>query len=714
MLISCKSSIIQVTVHARGAVVTRRVEAADAPASPDGDIDLVVPSITLLAEGGSVRATVRESKRLVASVQTAIVLPEAPVNLGVPAARVRDLGHRLARLRAEDNMLVERRRVLGEMPLAPRIRSRDRDGRPKDAIAARVQDAIACADLLAQLSAEIDARRLALNDEIRRVKIELEGARVADAQSSTQDRAGDEVPTRSVTVRLGGTGPIGMLDITYVIPAARWWPVYTLRIEDGGKRAAWWFEAAVAQLSGENWTGVPLAFSTADVLYDARLPELASLRFGRAQNPVRRAYRPPPPGLERMFEGYDASFASLDGGRTETRAVTLRPQMQKYAPAKFSTVRDTGPFDEEGGDEDLEMTRTMMPKSYAASPPAVGAPPGAPQAAPERDVLFTSQGPASTRSSMASFGAAAGMLGEAVLASVVARGGGGAAYAEAPIPEPEIEPSDAWLDFDALALAPVGDFNHRGHLVPSAEPIAERATRDAVSRIGMVAEPLGACDPLSSRGMFDHRYEAGGRAEVPSDGRIHRLMVAQAEATPQLRWRTAPRELPDVFREAELTNPFGTPLLSGPVDVYAEGSLITTTQIHHVDRGGKITVGMGVDDRLRVARNVRSEEESAGLLGGSIAVVHTVTIDLTSSLGREATVEVVDRIPVTDDKAVEIKIVSMRPESEKYDQVDRDAPIRGGMRWRVALPPGGKSKVELVYRLIFASKHEIMGGNRRD
>ena len=41
---------------------------------------------------------------------------------------------------------------------------------------------------------------------------------------------------------------------------------------------------------------------------------------------------------------------------------------------------------------------------------------------------------------------------------------------------------------------------------------------------------------------------------------------------------------------------------------------------------------MGVEDRLRVARNVRAEEENAGLLGGSIAITHAVTIDLTSSL----------------------------------------------------------------------------------
>src|SRR6185436_7705777 len=38
------------------------------------------------------------------------------------------------------------------------------------------------------------------------------------------------------------------------------------------------------------------------------LPELPSLRFGRAQAPPRRAYRPAPEGLELMFAGYDRVF----------------------------------------------------------------------------------------------------------------------------------------------------------------------------------------------------------------------------------------------------------------------------------------------------------------------------------------------------------------------------------------------------------------------
>jgi hypothetical protein len=133
-----------------------------------------------------------------------------------------------------------------------------------------------------------------------------------------------------------------------------------------------------------------------------------------------------------------------------------------------------------------------------------------------------------------------------------------------------------------------------------------------------------------------------------------------------------------------------------------------------VDRGGSLRIGMGVEDRVRVARNVRAEEESAGLLGGSTAMTHTVTLEIQSALGQPAQLEVFDRWPTTEDKNVTLELVYEKPPHTPYDQADRGAPIRKGMKWRLSLPPGGKANIEYQYRIVFSAKSELVGGNRRD
>ena len=229
----------------------------------------------------------------------------------------------------------------------------------------------------------------------------------------------------------------------------------------------------------------------------------------------------------------------------------------------------------------------------------------------------------------------------------------------------------------------------------------------------MAGPPL-THDPLEARGRFDHRYDAEAAADVPASGRPHRVGVASAEGPSTPRFVAVPREVAEVFREAEIQNPFGAPLLSGPVDVFLDGALLTTAPLSFVDRAGWIRLGLGVEERLRVARNARVEEGTAGLLGGSAVVDHAITVDLASSLGRKVTVEVLERVPVSDDKDVEVKTTYARPDPERYTQADRGPPLRKGLRFAVDVPAGGKAKVELGYRVTLPSKNEIVGGNRRE
>ncbi|MCC6558038.1 MAG: DUF4139 domain-containing protein, partial [Polyangiaceae bacterium] len=280
-----------------------------------------------------------------------------------------------------------------------------------------------------------------------------------------------------------------------------------------------------------------------------------------------------------------------------------------------------------------------------------------------------------------------------------------------------IEPADAWLDFDALRLAGAEERGRRGRLARGLGEGEGRGRREA-ERAGAAIErlppPPRAVDPRASRGHFDHLYTASAAADVPSSGRPHRVAVASAEGPATARFVTVPREVAEVYREAEVKNPFDAPLLAGPVDVFVDGALAAQPSISYVDRGGVFRAGLGVEDRLRVARNARVEESSAGLLGGGLAVEHEVTIDISSSLGQPAAVEVIDRIPVTDDKDLEIKLVASQPKAQPYTQAELGAPVRKGLRWSIDVPAGGKAAVSFTYRLNLSARNEVVGGNRRE
>ena len=734
--ISCPSKITHVTVHARGALVRRQVAVPES--LPAGDVELLIDDITPLAEPGSVRAAAPAGSRPIIAVQSALIVPATALAVGPSEARVHELEGLLGRLVLETERLQGQRQSLAALQPDPGLRTTSLIEKVDE----RVADALATAQLLGTIQGELDVRLQELHSQQVQAHKELEAARLAQAQASTDTRPGGERHQRRVTVRLGGGGSLSQLELLYVVPAARFWPVYTLRITDNGRKATWLIEALCAQRSGEDFREVRLGLSTADLIYDARLPELPSLRLGRAQPPARRGYRPPPEGLERMFGGYDRAF-----GRARPPAEPFIPEEQtelRLDEAAYS-LADSEMDDSDDGtvtarhaalpskgrsgavkklSKELEQarpeappapktSRARLPASFMAPAPnratsGYGAPPALAAPGPPAPGRGGGASPDERARRVSSLGGAAPEGGF---------GGGGSDQEEyEPAPEPERsaqEPQDAWLDFDHLSMAGPGDEQRRGRLTYGGEGDAGPRQR-AIAQLEELSPSERLTDPQGSRGRFDHRYDADGLVVIPSDGQPHRVALLCAETVPTLRMLTVPGERPEVYREAELLNPCEAPLLSGPVDVYVEGSLLTTARIDHIDRGGTLRVGMGVEDRLRVARNVRSDEDTAGLLGGSMVVTHTVTIELSSALGQPSTVEVLERLPVSEDKSMTVEFVAARPEASPYTQAERGAPIRGGLQWRVPLAAAGKAKIEYQYRITFPARTEIVGGNRRD
>jgi hypothetical protein len=703
-------------------LVTRVVTLAGLP---DGDVDLRVPGLPLGSDPGTLRAEVRGGARRVVAVSASVEVPAGAPTVGATLAEIERIEDEIAAWRDEAGWLVAERRKLEAVRVAPRLRPGALDGHVDE----RLADALFASGLVSAIEEQIDARIAALEDELFALERALDAARLADAQTSSVARRGPLHPTRTATVRLEGSGAPEGLSLSYVVRAARWWPAYTLRVRDGGTKAAWQKEAWVAQRSGEDWSGVALALSTADMILDARLPELPSLRIGRA-TPARerRGYRPAPSGLDALFAGYARAFDDV------SRAVSPGAPPPAITPLVEAAV--AAPVDE-GRRRDKRRPRGETTVSESAAPPPAPPPPALPPPLPP-PLVFPSMPaavpamgasppggppmtppmaiPASAAPSQALArkrpAAAAMALSLDVAVGGAAEGAPLMERAEGTVDAREgaesIEPADQWLHFDRLILAENDDRARRGRLVPAAPDAVEGDAAQLES-----AAPAGACDPSASRGFFDHAWDAAGRVQIPSDGLAHRVSVAEAEGEARSRYRTVPREAPEVYRELVVKNPFGAPLLAGPVDVYVGGALLLVAHIGGVDTGGTFTVGLGVEERLRVARNVRYEEKSAGFLGGSTATEAEVTIELRSSLGHAVEVEVLDRHPIAQDGDLEVKLVSSTPPAQPYDQTDRGRPIAGGLRFFVKLPPAGTGEARFSYRLTHAAKMEIVGGSRR-
>jgi hypothetical protein len=496
----------------------------------------------------------------------------------------------------------------------------------------------------------------------------------------------------------------------YLIAAACWAPSYVIRFDREYSRAELVMRAMVCQASGEDWNGVELTLSTASPVRWSELPELPSLRIGRAQAPPpRTGWREPPVGAAALLADYDRARASIIRAQVAARPKPVPPPPSpalKRAADTTELLADLAMPDEEilmAGS--LAEEEPMPPVAAAAMMPAEamaakGSPPGVRKRSKRRH---------SDRRSTA---------------------------ARLPSPAQPEEPAELTAPADLLSYGNLrladADDSRRCTLQPvradelylellaslkvevsfNVMAVVSSAQRMAAAT-GRRELPPGHVHARSWQG-FDHAYVAEDRVSVESDGAFHNVPLLRRDAVTKLSYVVVPRESPEAFRFVSFTNPLDTPLPQGPADVYVGDDYLLTSKIHTVAAAAATEIGLGVEQSLKVARNTHFTEKTSGLLGGALNLEHEIEIEVANNLSEDAQVEIRERLPITreGEEEVKVEVTEVDPPWLKLEQGRR--PIRGAYRWQVTVPSMGKQQLHVQYIVTLPSKYELAGGNRRE
>ncbi|GAA2835052.1 mucoidy inhibitor MuiA [Kitasatospora paracochleata] len=195
---------------------------------------------------------------------------------------------------------------------------------------------------------------------------------------------------------------------------------------------------------------------------------------------------------------------------------------------------------------------------------------------------------------------------------------------------------------------------------------------------------------------------AAAPASVPSDGRAHRVGLGVFETSAGSEYACAPELSPLVTRTVRFTNGSGHALLAGPVELVQGSGFAGRGELAFTAPGAPAELAFGSSDGYRVVRESEESRASAGITQRTV-VTRTVRLHLSRFSGPdehdERLVTLRERIPVSEVSAVEVRL---RKESCSPPPDELDA--EGIVRWDVALPPGGRRTVTLVYEVSAAAK----------
>lgn len=732
------SRIERVQVFRRGAVVTRLAVVDGTSLSGGADLEFVGLPLTLLDPSARVRilrVKPSSSSATATGLQVGIhVKPGLPPEKAPEQEAIDDLGRRIEELEELGRLIDNEVALLTSIPVPDRPMAEQGRAPPPAPLAMRLALETFVDDAAEARRLERRGLEARLKEHRRELAALIERAHAASTAAAVKQHE----LSKSVRVPLSLQGAVEQLtiELRYFVPGARWAPAYHVKLARDGSSAVIHQRAHIAQASGEDWTGVKLSLSTAMPLRFSELPELASVRIGKAQpTPTKRGFRPPPKDGAQLFADLDrdrrrvldavpsprpwqrpaleaasagATFGAASsrgmvesrkrgkGGGGDRSGITASIAREELARAAYNADAGADDFEAEDADDSLmldDMGPAAEGASHAAPPPpaplrAMRAP--APASAPAK-----ARGPAGP----------GGV--DAVVDAIV--------FPLLRLPAPDAAGRGRLMPVDTRRLY-AESAARWGRPVPfDVAGLAGRAEVDAAGA-GGAGPPAGCLDVGELSSNYDFAWDADGVVDVVADGAWHSVPLGDRQCDATVRYITAPREELLVYRVAVLQNPLSSPLLTGPAEVYVGGEYVLTTTLPMVAARGEFTLGLGVEQAIKVARNARFKEvrEGEGVVA-MVELVHGVDVDVVNHLGRAIDIEVRERVPVAGPNAeVQVTERAVSPAWEVWDQQERGEIIKGGRRWRVTVDAGATSALRASYVLRLFSNAEVQGGNRRE
>ncbi|AXB43964.1 DUF4139 domain-containing protein [Amycolatopsis albispora] len=214
--------------------------------------------------------------------------------------------------------------------------------------------------------------------------------------------------------------------------------------------------------------------------------------------------------------------------------------------------------------------------------------------------------------------------------------------------------------------------------------------------------PMADMTAQVEQGAAAASYRPARPVAVPSDGGAHRTTIATLGLDAELSYVTAPVLAEEAYLRATVTNGGEHTLLPGKASVFHDNEFVGTTRLDTWAPGEEVELALGVDDRLRVKRELRRRSATKTALTGTRRRELEYRITVTNHGPRVAPITVLDQAPVSRDEAIVVRDVRTSPDPEELSSL-------GEVTWRFELAPGASAEANLSFRVDVSKGVELRG-----
>jgi uncharacterized protein (TIGR02231 family) len=189
---------------------------------------------------------------------------------------------------------------------------------------------------------------------------------------------------------------------------------------------------------------------------------------------------------------------------------------------------------------------------------------------------------------------------------------------------------------------------------------------------------------------------------VPADGGPHKTVVARFALDAALDYLVVPAMAPEAYLRATVTNTSPLLLLPGPARVFHGTRFVGETALETVAAGEEFELQLGVDDQIRVERELRRRSTSKAVIGGTRTIDIAYEITVENHRMSKTRVSVHDHVPVSTDGDIKVRLRETSPDPAAQSDL-------GELTWELPLEGGQAATVRYRFTVEHPAQVAVTG-----
>lgn len=194
-----------------------------------------------------------------------------------------------------------------------------------------------------------------------------------------------------------------------------------------------------------------------------------------------------------------------------------------------------------------------------------------------------------------------------------------------------------------------------------------------------------------SENVIETEYEIKLNYNIPSDGKQHFAAIMVKDLKTAYRYKAIPKLNNNVYLTAVLADWEDAITMAGEASIYYDGSYIGETSLAPGGTEDTIQLSLGIDKNIAIKRQKIKDKCSQKILDTDILHQYTFEITMKNSRASKIEIEVIDQLPLAQDKTVTIDRKELS--GAKYDEVT------GILKWRTTIQAKDSKKLTLMYQI---------------